>query len=121
MPMNQNTCTMTVGIYTVQKLLVNIPCAINNWYVVRCLIIWVTYLKLDSLYVYRLCKDIVENFKKFQKSLKCCSFINNDDNELKLGVCYSLEGQQVCQISSNLNMGREKVSEKHVHVFLNSS
>ena len=35
---------------------------------------------------YILCPK-VENFDKYQKSLKCCSFINNDDNELKLGVC----------------------------------
>ena len=106
---------MTVGTYTVQKLLVKIPCAINNWYVIKSLIIWVIYLKPDNLYVCRLYINIVENFEKFQKSLKCCSFINHDDNELKLDVCYSLEGQQVCQISSKLNMSREKVSEKHVY------
>ena len=35
---------------------------------------------------YMICPK-VENFEKFQKSLKYCSFINNDDNELKLGVC----------------------------------
>ena len=32
----------------------------------------------------------VENFEIFQKYLKCCSFINNDDDELKLGACQSL-------------------------------
>ena len=29
----------------------------------------------------------VENFEKFQKSLKCCSFINNKDIKLRLDVC----------------------------------
>ena len=35
---------------------------------------------------YMLCPK-VKNFENFQKSLKCCSFINNGDTELKLGVC----------------------------------
>ena len=52
-----------------------------------------TVLKISWLLFglkYILCPK-VENFDKFQKSLKSCSFINNDDNELKL-VCLSLSG-----------------------------
>ena len=43
----------------------------------------ISWLLSESKYI--LCTK-VENFEKFQKSLKCCSFINNEDNELRLGV-----------------------------------
>ena len=44
----------------------------------------ISWLLFELKYI--LCPK-VKNFENFQKALKCCSFINNGDTELKLGVC----------------------------------
>ena len=48
------------------------------------LVLKISWLPFEFKYI--LCPK-VENFDKFKKYLKCCSFLNNHDNQLRLGVC----------------------------------